>query len=189
MSHNIWEGEKVTLRAVEPKDADFFSEMNVDHESMRKLEAIDFPQSYEKAKEFAEKKASEKPENDRFHWIAENKKGEVVGDILTFKCDQRSGNFYYGVYVVRAHWGNGYAREMIRLLLSYYFFELNYQKVTAEVYSFNDRSIRLHEGFGFQKEGELRRVHYTGGQYHNKLLYGMTREEFEERYGGPQIGD
>ncbi len=47
------------------------------------------------------------------------------------------------------------------------------------VYAFNERSIRLHEKMGFQKEGQIRRAVYTNGQYYDEILYGMTKEEFE----------
>ncbi|MGI8643788.1 MAG: GNAT family N-acetyltransferase, partial [Thermomicrobiales bacterium] len=56
--------------------------------------------------------------------------------------------------------------------------ELRYQKVTVQVYAFNESSIALHEQLGFQREGRLRRLVYTGGQHHDVLMYGLTREEF-----------
>ena len=59
-----------------------------------------------------------------------------------------------------------------------------YQKVNAEVYAFNEPSMRLHERMGFTLEGRLRRMIYTGGEYHDALFYGMTREEFESSAWG-----
>ncbi len=67
--------------------------------------------------------------------------------------------------------------------LRYFFDELRYQKATVTVYSFNVASIRLHEKLGFQREGQIRRTVYTRGQYFDELFYGMTCEEFAERYG------
>lgn len=67
--------------------------------------------------------------------------------------------------------------------MRYYFQELRYQKVTIHIYSFNDASAKLHETLGFQLEGRLRRTIFTKGQYFDELLYGMTREEFIDRYG------
>jgi RimJ/RimL family protein N-acetyltransferase len=76
----------------------------------------------------------------------------------------------------------GYASEMIIQVLKYYFMELGYQKVTPHVYSFNTSSIQLHEKLGFVKEGQLRSMVYTNGQYHDEIHYGMTKQEFIERF-------
>ncbi|HET7095418.1 MAG TPA: GNAT family N-acetyltransferase, partial [Thermomicrobiales bacterium] len=62
--------------------------------------------------------------------------------------------------------------------LRYFFDELGYQKAHVHVYAFNAASIRLHERLGFQREGRLRRMLFTGGQFHDVLVYGLTLEEF-----------
>jgi RimJ/RimL family protein N-acetyltransferase len=49
------------------------------------------------------------------------------------------------------------------------------------IYAFNERSIKLREKLGFQHEGRLRRMIYTGGEFHDEIYMGMTREEFAER--------
>ena len=69
--------------------------------------------------------------------------------------------------------------EAIRLVLTYFFQELRYQKCNATVYAFNTSSIKLHESLGFQLEGRIRRNIYTSGQFYDELIYGITREEFE----------
>jgi len=48
-------------------------------------------------------------------------------------------------------------------------------------YAFNERSVKLHESPGFQHEGRPRRIIYTGGQFHDEIFMGMTREEFAEK--------
>ena len=49
----------------------------------------------------------------------------------------------------------------------------------ASVYSFNQPSQKLHESLGFTLEGRLRRMIYTNGEFHDLLMYGITKEEFE----------
>ena len=89
----------------------------------------------------------------------------------------------YGVAVHPDHRRKGYASEAVRLVLRYYFHERRYQKVNASVYSFNQPSIQFHERFGFVLEGRLRRMIYSSGEYHDELIFGMTREEFEHKTG------
>jgi RimJ/RimL family protein N-acetyltransferase len=40
--------------------------------------------------------------------------------------------------------------------------------------------IRLHERLGFRREGCLRRMIYTDGQYFDDLIFGLTAEEFAQ---------
>lgn len=90
----------------------------------------------------------------------------------------RSGTFMYGISILPSYRRKGYASEAIRLTLRYYFNERRYQKCTIEVFSYNPASMRLHESLGFTLEGRLRRMVFSGGEFHDALYYGITCEEF-----------
>ncbi|MEZ4860995.1 MAG: GNAT family protein [Caldilineaceae bacterium] len=81
--------------------------------------------------------------------------------------------------ISRPYWRRGYASDAIKIVARYYFRELGYQKLTALVYSFNERSLRMHEKLGFVFEGRLRRTVYTNGRHYDIIYFGMTREEFD----------
>lgn len=181
MKNNFWIGEKVRLRAVELKDIDEFFKAGFDSDTDldRFCDEIHFPQSKEKMKERLEKAIKSDNSNDEFWWIIENIEGHPIGNINTFSCNRRVGTFRYGLGLEKEYWGRGYAKEAIKIILRYYFRELRYQKVNADVYSFNDRSIKLHESLGFIQEGKLRRMVYTNGEFFDELYYGMTAEEFD----------
>lgn len=175
----IWQGHLVRLRGVEPGDWVTFQRWDQDTEIARLCYHIPFPRSEEGTRKFAAGAALAEPKGDAV-WlmIVDVSTGEPVGNIKTLECDPRHGTFGYGLAVAREHWRKGYASEAICLVLAYYFRELRYQKVTAHVYAFNEASIRLHEKLGFQLEGQLRRMIFTGGTYHDELIFGMTAEEF-----------
>ncbi|MFN8441618.1 MAG: GNAT family N-acetyltransferase [Caldilineaceae bacterium] len=78
-----------------------------------------------------------------------------------------------------AYWRRGYATEAIKLVARFYFRELGYQKLTSLVYNFNERSLQMHEKFGFVFEGRLRRTAYTNGRHYDTIVFGMTSEEFD----------
>lgn len=181
---NFWTGKNIRLRAVEPTDAGIFFKYGKDYddESDRYCDEIHFPSSQAAMMARVEANSKREPSNDEFMWIIENQEGHAVGCINTFGCSRKAGTFKYGLGVVRDFWGKGYAKEAIKIVLKYYFLELRYQKVNVHVYSFNDRSMKLHESLGFQCEGRVRRAIYTNGSYHDEVLYGMTIEEFTERY-------
>jgi len=177
-AHNVFAGQLVRLRGVEPEDWEMFHTWNADSEAARTGYWIPFPGSKERQRQWAAKLATQDGTDDLFFFVIETLAGEIVGSIRTHECDRRNGTFTYGVAIVREHQRKGYAAEAIRLLLGYFFRELRYQKVTARVYSFNEASLTLHEHLGFVREGCLRRMRYTNGRYFDDVIYGMTAEEF-----------
>jgi RimJ/RimL family protein N-acetyltransferase len=181
--HNFWQGERVRLRAIEPEDADTFHAWNLDSETARQLDYVWPPGSLARQRAWAQRAATEEVKDDRIECAIENGEGVLVGSIHAHSTDRRTGTFSYGVAVRAEHRGQGYAADAIRILLRYFFEELRYQKVTASVFACNPASIRLHEKLGFQVEGRLRRMVYTGGRYYDLLFFGMTAEEFATGYG------
>ncbi len=179
---NYWQTGRIRLRAVEPGDWESHYLWNQDTEMVRTLDQLYFPQSKEATRHWAEKAAVAHPHDDTFHFQIETLSGDLVGSISTHSADRRHGTFEYGVAIREVYQRQGYATEAILLVLHYYFEELRYQKVTINAYSFNEASIRLHERLGFQREGCLRRMIFTRGQYFDRLVYGLTAEEFAERY-------
>jgi RimJ/RimL family protein N-acetyltransferase len=182
-SRSVWAGRLVRLRAIEPSDWETFQRFDTASEMARRAYWIPFPRSTEGYRRWAEREATREPDGDAFRFAIETLACELVGTMNTVDCDRRNGTFSYGIALGREHWRKGYASEAIVLALRYYFGELRYQKVTVRIYAFNDASIRLHERLGFQPEGRRRRMFYTGGQYHDECLYGMTAEEFDQVHG------
>ncbi len=178
---NIWQGRKVRLRALEPGDADFFYRMNEDTEIARMLWYVWPHQSLAAVRRWVEKSSTEEVKDDRMDFVILDESGKPVGQIGSHTTDRRVGSFRYGISLLRERRGRGYAAEAVYLLLRYFFDELRYQKCTATVYSNNPASLRFHEKMGFTLEGRLRRVVFTGGEFHDELYYGMTVEEFRAK--------
>jgi RimJ/RimL family protein N-acetyltransferase len=105
--------------------------------------------------------------------------GGTVGTLNTDTTDPRCGTFIYGLSISPEHRRQGFAAEAMQLVLQHFFLEQRYQKVNAEVYSFNEASQRRHESLGFSLEGRLRRMICTDGVFQDALIDGLTREEFE----------
>jgi RimJ/RimL family protein N-acetyltransferase len=179
---NAWEGEKVRLRALEPEDWEIHFAWNQDSAMTRALDHIWFPQSQAAVKKWSTEGAVKEPKNDQLDLVIEKLAGDYVGFIGIHSVDRRSGTFKYGLAIRPPHQRQGYASEAVRIVLRYYFDELRYQKVTAQAYSFNEASIKLHESLGFQLEGRMRRMVYTDGEYFDELIFGMTDDEFRARY-------
>jgi RimJ/RimL family protein N-acetyltransferase len=176
--HSIWTGNRIRLRAFELSDSRTYADWNVDTEQARALDFIHFPRSEQGDIDWAEREVRRERQGDDFRFTIEDQDGVVIGDLTVHHSDRRSGTFSYGISIAREYRRRGYASEAIRVMLRYYFDELRYQKVTAFIADFNAPSIRLHERLGFRREGQLRRMAYTRGQYHDQLVFGQLAEEF-----------
>lgn len=176
---NLFQGRLVRLRAVEASDWEVHYQWNFDSDDARRSYEIPFPSSRESVRAWAERETRKIGENDEFRFQIETLEGVFVGTLNTHTVERRNGTFRYGVSILPEHRQKGYASEAVRLVMRYYFHERRYQKVNAEVYGFNEPSIRLHERMGFVLEGRLRRVIYSGGEFYDALVFGMTREEFD----------
>jgi RimJ/RimL family protein N-acetyltransferase len=181
-NQNFWQGERVRIRAIEPEDAETFYQWNFDSEMARVVDFLWPPTSLASVRAWAEKMATREFKDDLLSCAIENREGKLVGSIVSHSTNRRTGTFGYGIAIGEEYRGRGYGSEAVLLLLRYFFEELRYQKVTVTVYACNPPSIALHEKLGFQLEGRLRRMVYTRGQYYDEFFYGMTREEFAERY-------
>lgn len=178
-----WEGHRVRLRALEPSDAMRHLELDRERDVDRNLDAIMPPNSLARAEKWAREVSEQGFSNDEFFFEIEAlDTGEFVGSISTHHCDPRVGRFSYGISIRAGARRKGYASDAICLVLRYYFLERRYQKCDVGVFSFNESSAKLHERLGFQLEGRRRRATYTGGAFHDEILFGMTIEEFSERY-------
>jgi RimJ/RimL family protein N-acetyltransferase len=183
-NHNIWQGTRIRLRAVEPEDWQHFHAANQDSELSRLGYSIPMPRSADGEKRWTAEQALAAPKNDEYRWVVETLDGGFVGTLNTHSCNRQCGTFSYGVVILRSQWGKGYASEAIRLVMRYYFEELGYQKVTGNVYEFNQGSLILHRRLGFIEEGRLRRMVYTRGEYHDEIVFGMTAEEYKQSTPG-----
>ncbi|WP_219838327.1 GNAT family N-acetyltransferase [Paenibacillus sp. R14(2021)] len=180
MSNYVWTGEKVRLRPVLRADWEKFHNNDFDSENARSCDEVHFPRSEEGTQVWAEQRSVTTSNGDNFFMAIETLDGILVGSISTNSCNPRHGTFKYGVSIFREHWRKGYASDAIIILLRYYFEELRYIKVNANVYAFNDGSIALHEHLGFIQEGRIRNMVFTKGRHYDEYIYGLTKDEFEE---------
>jgi RimJ/RimL family protein N-acetyltransferase len=111
----------------------------------------------------------------------ENVDGEIVGQIVTFDCDKRMGNFKFGLFVLPAYQGGGYAKEAVNIVLDYYFNHLRYHKANVYIYDCNEKSQKFHQSLGFVREGVLRETAFFDGEYHDTVYYGIIDREFNGR--------
>ncbi len=184
---NIWQGERVRLRAIEPEDWPSFRRDGVQFTEDARLydDRVQAPNSEEQARTRMTQWAEATPESDDRTLAIIDMNNELVGSISAHHCERLAGTFEFSLGIFHEHRRHGYAAEAIRILVRYYFEELRYQKVNSTVYAFNNPSLQLLQQMGFIEEGRRRRAGYTAGEFHDNVLLGMTIEEFYDQHGAP----
>ena len=141
-------------------------------------DGIVLPTSVELQAAWLEKAAGLK-DDGMLRFALDNLEGATVGWVTLHSRDQKNGTFSFGVAVYRAHRGQGYAVDAVRILLKYGFWEQRYQKCNSMCLHTNEASIRMHKKLGFLEEGRIRRNSFSNGEYQDEVLFGLTREEFD----------
>ncbi len=180
----FWQGDTVRLRPILPGDWAVVYEQEQDSEAVRALEAtVRLPAAPEQLQETL-RQLSEcflRPnENDNLTFAVETPDGKMAGTANLYDRDPHNGTFSIAARIYAPYQGRGYATDALRVVLRYAFHELRYQKANSATLEGNTASMHLHEALGFRLEGRRRRSVYTGGAFYDEILYGMTREEFDE---------
>ncbi len=111
--------------------------------------------------------------------------GAFIGFGMIHKIDAHHRRCKLGITIgEKSEWGKGYAHEALEAVISYCFDTLGMNRLVAEIYCFNERSIRLFAGLGFQHEGTFRQAVRKQGQFYDDCLYGLLREDWERRERG-----
>lgn len=93
------------------------------------------------------------------------------------KLEHRRGEMGYWIAV--PFWGQGYATEAARALMTYGFRELGLEKIEARHLAGNEASGRVMEKLGMRREGTVRRHIVKDGVVHDIVLYGILSSEWD----------
>jgi RimJ/RimL family protein N-acetyltransferase len=78
----------------------------------------------------------------------------------------------------REYWSKGYGTDAIRLIVRYGFAELNLQRISLALNSYNERARRAYEKAGFRHEGIMRGDTLREGKRTDGIFMGILRAEW-----------
>lgn len=76
------------------------------------------------------------------------------------------------------HWGQGYATEAARAMLTFGFGTLNLQRVWAQCIAENEASVRVLERLGMSQEQRLSKHTWMQKRWWDTLVYAMSKAEW-----------
>ena len=120
------------------------------------------------------------PQTSSLHFAIHTREEDLlIGYGMIAFIDRYNRSCRLGITIgAKGLWGQGYAKEALRAVIAYCFQTLNMNRVGAEIYSFNLRSVALFEHLGFTREGIVRQCVYKKGAFEDEYIYGLLREEW-----------
>jgi len=182
VKRNYWQGKLVRLRPMHVDDVKLWlEEENYDSEAVHFLNAgMTLPKSEHDAHEFAKKYAEFNNNAERIMFSIETLDAALIGGVNIHSMNHKNGTFETGSRIYSAYRGQGYGFDAKLLVLRYAFYEMRFQKYNIRCLATNEPMIHHAQRLGCKAEGRIRRHIYADGDYHDELIFGLTREEFDE---------
>ena len=71
--------------------------------------------------------------------------------------------------------------DTVMTVMRYAFEELHLERLDGDIIEHNEASVRLYVGrCGWKEEGRQRRWHFRQGRYWDKIIVGVTRDDYAE---------
>ena len=119
-----------------------------------------------------------------FHWAIKDRTGAITGTTRTSmgmigtRPSGEPGRGDVGYWLGKAYWGQRIMGEALSSVLDLCFGELDMVKIEAEIFTSNDRSIRVAETLGLRLEGTIRSAHLKRGWWVDAHVYGILCDEW-----------
>ena len=175
------EDKRVYLRPIQQEDLDFFYTRALWDKEGRKLTGTQAVFTRKGVQRWFDRISDDDTRMDLI--ICLQKTDEPIGDVALLDIDPLNGKSTVRISIFnKEFWGKGYGTEALKLLISFGFNNLNMNRIGLDVFSFNERAINSYKKLGFQEEGRIREDLFYDGEYHDAVLMGLLKREFNQVY-------
>jgi len=185
----VIEGKLINLRAPEMSDLERNTRWINDREVTRFLQMR--YQMSGLAEEAWMRDLTSKPISyERAFFAIETKDGVHIGNTNLFNASPENRSAELGIMIgEKEYWSRGFGTDALTTLARFGFDEMNLNRIQLTVYSFNERAQAAYRKAGFVEEGRLRQAMYRQGVYHDILVMGLLRDEFEAMDGAKRLAE
>jgi len=175
------EGDLVRLRALEPDDLERCYRWLNDREVTRFIEGGRYPLSTAQEREWLENATRGRHGFSDVPLAIETKEGGVhIGNAGLHQGSPEHRTAKLGIVIgEKEYWSKSYGTDTVRTLLRFAFEQMNLNRVELGTFDFNERAQACYRKCGFVEEGRRREDRYIDGRYHDLLIMGILRREWE----------
>lgn len=171
-------GKRVQLRAVEEGDLPLLHAWANDAELWRNLGGWRFPSSLDSTRAWF---AGLKTDQANHRWVIETlEEPQVIGTANLVNIDWKNRVAFHGMMLGPMDLrGKGYGRDTVMAVMRHAFDELGLWRLDGDIIEYNEASYALYVGkCGWKEEGRQRGWHYRGGRRWDRILVGVTAEDY-----------
>jgi len=106
-------------------------------------------------------------------------KGKLAGSIGYLFIDRGNHKTEIGYWLGKDFEGYGLATKACNLFIQHAFIDLQLNKVEISVASKNSKSKAIPGRLGFKEEGRIRNYEFLHGEYLDRIIYGLLKEEWK----------
>jgi len=168
-------GEKVRFRAIEREDLPQLRDWRNHPEIRRRTREFRLLSMENQERWFAQLH----DDRNTVMFAVLDEQGKLIGVVGLTYIDWKNRKSEVSIYIGdESAWGKGYGLDALRTLVGYGFHTANLHKLYAEIFSFNEPSIKLFEKAGFKPDGRKREDQFVDGKYWDTLVYSLLASEF-----------
>lgn len=140
------------------------------------------PNTFEETRNFIRRAIATQNEHPRRNYnfaMILRAKNRLIGACGIFVSNLDNREAWIGYVLNRHFWGQGYATEAAKALLTFGFEKLNLHRIFATCDPANIASAHVLEKIGMQHEGRLREHKRVRGKWRDSLLYAILDYEWK----------
>ena len=134
-------------------------------------------------------------EKDAVYWINQANEGFKNGSHFIFGIRQKHDDRFIGgigltmeryfraeigYWIAEPYWNKGLMTEAVKAVIHFGFQKLNLNKIICSHFDKNPASVRVMINCGMTKEGDFKEHIYKNSAFHNLIIYGLTRKDYEK---------
>lgn len=119
--------------------------------------------------------------SNKIMFIITNRKNTPIGICGLINIDKKNKHADVNIIIgKKALHGSGLGSIILYHLVKYGFTKLKLRRIGAEIFKFNNKSIKLFEKINFQREAILRENIWRGGRWWDIFLYSILFNEYKK---------
>lgn len=113
-----------------------------------------------------------------FQWgICTKGSQKLIGTCSLSDISASQGRAHLEIAISSEHWGHGYGREAMGVLIKHAFGDMGLRRLEADVNPHNARYLKSLETLGFKREGYLRQRWQVAGELQDSVVLGLLKSD------------
>jgi RimJ/RimL family protein N-acetyltransferase len=120
---------------------------------------------------------------DTLHFCVDALDGTHIGATSLEGINKTFRRATFGIVIGdKNYWNSGYGSEAAKLIIDYGFKKLKLHRIDLDVYSYNDRAIKVYKRLGFKEEG--RKIEYTklGKKFYDAIMMSVLDRDWKNKF-------